>query len=143
MKISKTNQEEISILNSLLNDIECISQDFREGNDFNDIEWEYYENLHSQFPTENIEDFFTCLVHFIAGSKFQRILMNCSVMLSNCADENQDTLDFNPKIKAGFEAIELLKEINEYLSPNAKNSICTSSIIHEKIKSLLSKVPQE
>lgn len=51
-----------------------------------------------------------------------------------------DTLDFNPKIKAGFDAIELLKEIDDYLSPNPKNHIYSQSVLHEKIKSLLSKV---
>ena len=38
---------------------------------------------------------------------------------------------------------ELLKEIDDYLSPNPKNHIYCQSVLHEKIKSVLSKVPVE
>ena len=45
MKLAKTNQEEISRLNSLLNEIEWMSKDFRSGKDFSDLDWEGYERL--------------------------------------------------------------------------------------------------
>lgn len=72
---------------------------------------------------------------------FRRILWNCQTMLVNCADLSKDHLDFNEEIKAGQDAIELLKEIDKYLSPNPKNHIYCQSVLHEKIKSVLSKVP--
>lgn len=140
MKLAKTNQEEISRLNSLLNEIEWMSKDFRSCKDFSDLDWEGYERL-EELPKDDAEEFLKVLCHKIAGNHFQRILFNCSTLLDNCADENQDTLDFNPTIKAGFEAIELLKEIDDYLAPNPKNHIYSQSVLHEKIKSLLSKVP--
>jgi hypothetical protein len=140
MKVAKTNQEEISRLNSLLNEIECMSKDFRSGNDFSDLEWAGYE-IFEELPKDDAEKFLKVLCHKIAGIHFQIILFNCSTLLDNCADENQDTLDFNPTIKAGFEAIKLLKEIYDYLASNPKNHIYSESILHEKIKSLLSKFP--
>ena len=52
MKVAKTNQEEISRLNSLLNEIEWMSKDFRSGNDFSDLEWEGYERLYRDWETD-------------------------------------------------------------------------------------------
>ena len=138
MKVTKTNQEEITRLNSLLNEIEWVSKDLRSGYSFSDIEWEGYESL-EELPKDNSEDFLEVLCHKISGNHFQRILFNCSTLLENCADKNSDTLDFNPKIKLGFEAIDLLQEIDEYLSPNPKNNIFSQSVLHEKIKAVLSK----
>jgi hypothetical protein len=45
MKVAKTNDEEISRLNTLLNEIEWLSKEFRSGNDFSDIDWNDYEQL--------------------------------------------------------------------------------------------------
>ena len=140
MKVAITSQEEISKLNSVLSEIEWLSKDFRSGYDFNGIDWENYESL-QDLPQDNAEEFLKVLCHKIAGNHFQRIFMNLSTLLDNCADLKQTTLDFNPTIKAGFESIDLLREIDDYLKPNQKNSIFSSSILHEKIKSILAKVP--
>ena len=140
MKVAITSQEEISKLNSVLSEMEWLSKDFRSGYSFSDINWENYENL-SKLPTHDSETFLEVLCHKIAGNHFQRIFMNLSTLLDNCADLKQTTLDFNPTIKAGFESIDLLREIDDYLKPNQKNSIFSSSILHEKIKSILAKVP--
>jgi hypothetical protein len=137
MKVAKTNQEEISRLNSLLNEIEWLSKDFRSGNDFSDLDWEVYERL-EELPKDDAEEFLKVLCHKIAGNHFQRILFNCSTLLDNCADENQDTLDFNPTIKAGFEAIELLKEISTYMD---NHHVLFNVEMKDKINALLSKVP--
>jgi hypothetical protein len=140
MKVAKTNQKEISRLNSLLNEIEWMSKDFRSGYDFSDLDWEGYERL-EELPKDDAEEFLKVLCHKIAGNHFQRILFNCSTLLENCADENQDTLDFNPKIKAGFEAIDLLKEMLVFIEKTSVYSIAQNGKFHQKIKSLLSKVP--
>jgi hypothetical protein len=135
MKVAKTNQEEISRLNSLLNEIEWMSKDFRSGNDFSDLDWEGYERL-KELPKDDAEEFLKVLCHKIAGNHFQRILFNCSTLLDNCADENQATLDFNPKIKAGFEAIDLLKEMLVFIEKTSVHSIGQNGKFHQKIKSL-------
>jgi len=105
MKVAKTNQEEISRLNTLLNELEWFSKEFRLGSDFSDIDWEGYEQL-SKLPKDNAEEFLKVLCHTIAGNHFQRILLNCSTLLDNCADPNLKHLDFNPDIKAGLELLE-------------------------------------
>lgn len=140
MKVAITSQEEISQLNSVLSEMEWLSKDFRSGYDFDGIDWENYESL-QDLPKDNSEEFLKVLCHKIAGNHFQRIFMNCGTLLDNCADLEQTTLDFNPTIKAGFEAIDLLREIDDYLKPNPKNNIFSSSILHTKIQSLLAKVP--
>ena len=55
--------------------------------------------------------------------------------------EKSVKVDDAQSCNAGFEAIELLKEIDNYISPNPLNYIGFDSILHEKIKSILSKVP--
>lgn len=139
MKVAKTNSEEISRLNSLLNEIEWLSKDFRSGNDFSDINFEDYEIL-KDLPKDNAEEFLKVLCHKIAGNHFQRILFNCSTLLDNCADENQDTLDFNPTIKAGFEALELLKKIDKDTSLHHLHEIRFEDKAHLEIKSVLAKI---
>jgi hypothetical protein len=105
MKVAKTNDEEISRLNALLNEVEWLSKEFRSGSDFSDIDWEDYEQL-CKLPKDDAEEFLKVLCHTIAGNHFQRILFNCSTLLDNCADPNLDHLDFNPDIKAGLELLE-------------------------------------
>jgi hypothetical protein len=105
MKVAKTNDEEISRLNALLNEVEWLSKEFRSGCDFSDINWEDYEQL-SKLPKDDSEEFLKVLCHKIAGNHFQRILFNCSTLLDNCANPNLDHLDFNSDIKAGLELLE-------------------------------------
>lgn len=84
-----------------------------------------------------LEDDLEVLCHKIASNRFQKILFNCEVLLDNCVDENSDVLDFNPTIKAGFEAIELLKDVSTKID-NDQDVLNTE--MNEKIKLLLSKV---
>ncbi|MEJ8598528.1 hypothetical protein JSO62_07465 [Riemerella anatipestifer] len=134
MKVTKTTQEEISKLNLLLNEIEWLSNDFRSGKDFSNLEWEGYKRL-EELPKDDAEEFLKVLCHKIAVNHFQRVLMNCSVLLENCADENEETLEFNPEIKLGFEAVELLKEIHEYTN----NKDVFSAEINEKLDTFIKK----
>ncbi|MDY3362594.1 hypothetical protein PG623_01125 [Riemerella anatipestifer] len=134
MKVTKTTKEEISKLNLLLNEIEWLSKDFRSGMDFSNLEWEGYERL-EELPKDDAEEFLKVLCHKIAGNHFQRVLMNCSVLLENCADKNEETLEFNPEIKLGFEAVALLKEIHEYTN----NKDVFSIEITEKLDTFIKK----
>jgi hypothetical protein len=137
MRVAKTNEEEITRLNTLLQEIEWLSKDFRSGNDFAYINWDDFENL-QDLPRGDVEDFLKVLCHKIAGNHFGRILMNCITLLENCADKNLDYLDYNPQIKAGFEAFELLEEISKMTEPLAKSSLHISPV-HKKISDFLEK----
>ncbi|MEJ8597098.1 hypothetical protein JSO62_00100 [Riemerella anatipestifer] len=138
MKVTKTTQEEISKLNLLLNEIEWLSKDFRSGMDLSSIDWEFYEIL-NKLPRDSEQRFLEILCHKIAENHFQRVLMNCSVLLENCADKNERTLEFNPEIKLGFEAVELLKEIHGHI----KNKDIFSSEINEKLDALINEQNQK
>ena len=109
MKLAKTNEDEIHNLNSLLNEVEWLSKEFRSGNDLSDIDLEDYEHL-SKLPKSDPEEFLKLLCHKIAANHFQRILFNCSTLLENCADPNLKHLDFNPDIKAGLELLDKQRE---------------------------------
>jgi hypothetical protein len=137
MRVAKTSDEEITRLNTLLQEIEWLSKDFRSGNDFAYINWDDYENL-KDLPKEEAEDFLKVLCHKIAGNHFGRIFMNCITLLENCADKNLDYLDFNPQIKAGFEAFELLEELAKRTAPIGNNASAISPI-HQKISDFLEK----
>lgn len=65
---------------------------------------------------------------------FFRILWGYQVMFDNACDPDQDTLEFNPWIS---KSIEVLSEIDEYLSPNPKNYIGSGSILHTKVQAVL------
>lgn len=112
LRVSKTNDDEIFKLNSLLNEIEGLSKDFRSGRGFDDIDWEDYEEL-STLPKNDIEEFLIKLTHLISSVHFQRILFNCSTLLENCADPDLDYLDFNKDIKEGLNLLEKQNNTNE------------------------------
>lgn len=136
MRVAKTNEEEITRLNTLLQEIEWLSKDFRSGNDFAYINWDDFEKL-QDLPRTDVEDFLKVLCHKIAGNHFGRILMNCITLLENCADKNLDYLDYNPQIKAGFEAFEMLEEIHKGITP--KESLLFEGPLHKKISAFLEK----
>ena len=136
MRVAKTNEEEISRLNGLLNEIEWLSKDFRSGNDFVDINWVDFETL-KDLPKDDVEYFLKVLCHKIAGNHFGRILMNCITLVENCADKNLDYLDYNPQIKAGFAAFELLEEIHKSITP--EQNLLFDGPLHKQISTFLEK----
>lgn len=141
MRVAKTNQEEISRLNSLLCEIEWLSKDFRSGHDYESIDWSEYEILSTMVTDYGVEAFLETLCHKIAGNHFGRIFMNLSTLLDNCAHPGLTHLDFNPQIKAGFEALELLLEIDDFCGANDIPPKFVETF-NEKIQDILSKVPE-
>ena len=59
-------------------------------------------------------------------------MWNLETLLDNCADKSLDYLDFNSNIKAGQEAIELLKELRGFAP------YCTDH--RQRVDDILSKV---
>ena len=121
MKLAITSQEEIRELTSLCSELENF-YDLLTRHTFGSIDIEedkeFFTNLYPIWKNanEDIEDFMTDVFRKFDEIHFQRILWNCSVLLENCADKSLTHLDFSPEIKQGFEAVDLLKEINECLS---------------------------
>lgn len=105
MKVAKTNPEEILSLLRPLNELEWLRKDLGRM-ELADVEWDDYELL-GQLRHSDPEEFLTDLVRLLTDIHFQRILLNCEVLLNHCADPNAETLEFNADIKKG---LELLRE---------------------------------
>lgn len=101
MRLAKTNEKEIDSLMKVLLEIEAISEELKHT-ELSDLEWEYFPILSNLYKDDS-ENFLENTFRYLANIHFQRILWNCSTMLEQCADENLSYLDFNSKIKKGFE----------------------------------------
>jgi hypothetical protein len=147
MKLAITNEAEIKDLMNICIELEEFSKELNQYN-YEDIDLETEENKEHYkilYPiwkrAENMEEFMLeCFKQFDI-IHFRRILWNLSTMLVNCADLSKDDLDFNEEIKAGQDAIELLREFDKNLSPNHTHTVAFDGQIHNKIKTILSKVP--
>ena len=117
MKLAVTDQEEIKSLMNLCNEIESFYEELRVRN-FEDInlkdDKEHFKILYPIWKNAegNIEYFMEQVFREFNIVHYQRILWNCSTMLTNCADPNLDHLDFNPDIKKGLELLEESKNQN-------------------------------
>lgn len=144
MKLAITSSEEISALNSLCAEIEDFSKELNRYN-YEDIDLETEENkghytlLYPLWKKAHgsIEDFMASIFTQFDVIHFRRILWNCDVLLNNCADLTLDTLDFNPEIKAGQEALSLLNE----LQSNIDYDLLDKEYLQIKIKAILDKIP--
>lgn len=109
MKVAKTNVEEILSLHRVLNEVEMLHKELKRY-DFCAVDWDDYEVLkdfgvNEESGERDPEVFIEDLVRHLSGIHFQRILFNCEVLLSNCADPDQDVLDWNQDIKKGLELL--------------------------------------
>lgn len=76
------------------------------------IAWRIYRNIQriEQWPTEQMERrakaALLAQIDRLGSGGFIRIVMGYETLFNNCADPQCDHLDFNAKIKAGFELLE-------------------------------------
>ncbi len=108
MKLAKTSSEEIKSLWDILNEVEWLQKELSSGyfSNINEVDFEDYPIM-QKFRTDDDINFIYDLCWHISKIHFQRILMNCEVLLDNCADQNSNVLDFNEKIKKGLELYEI------------------------------------
>jgi hypothetical protein len=71
---------------------------------------------------------------------FEKAFSNLETLFQECTNAEVDFLDLKPEIKAGFEALELLKKMEKFISVPT-NSIGFNSQFEVEIKSILSKLP--
>ena len=140
MRISKTSHEQIKSVSDFLHELSSLNDEL-ECKSFYAINFSEFEIL-QDFNTNDKEHFLTSICGYAKNLKYEKVLMNCATMLDNCADPNLDFLDFNSEIKAGQEAIELLKRMEKFISIPS-NSIGFNSQFDIEIKSILSKLPVE
>ena len=103
MKISKTNEDEIYKLNTILCSLGQLSGEFYE--EIPDISWDDHDQVKDLVESDP-RKLISLLCNALQEVNYSRILMNAVTMLSNCADPDLDHLDFNKDIKEGLDLLE-------------------------------------
>ena len=97
MRVGKTNEKEIKSVSDFLNELSWLSDSINFTN-LEDIDFTDFEIL-SKFDKTNAEEFIESLAKYAKNLFYERVLINCSVLLENCADPNLSYLDFSPDLK--------------------------------------------
>jgi hypothetical protein len=118
MKVSRTNEDEILKLSRLCSELEEFYKAYTyerfEDIDMTEDDEEYFKNLYPLWKqSDSADSFLMGILRKFNYLRHQRILMNCSVLLDNCADMGLSYLDFKPELKQGTEALSLMKEMLE------------------------------
>lgn len=143
MKLAITNKEEIQELRALLNEMsefykyerhlyrEDLSDfDFKEG------QYDILRKIKDQSDLM-LADFTVNIFKSVYETGHSRILWNLDALLDNCADKTLDHLDFNPKIKAAFRALEFIQK---------NQSLIIGFVSHEvanELNEIIKSIPEE
>ena len=119
MKVCKTTDKEIDSLFNILNEVEWLSDELKRV-ELEDVDYEDFEIFGKHIRTGDAETMLKDLVDHLAGIHFQRILTNLQVLLDNCADPDQRTVEFNPNIKQGLELLQKHRDTEPGTLVNAK-----------------------
>ena len=139
LTVRRVTDSQITNLSDLLSDLSNLYVEIQSyGNLSEEIDWDEYPQIKQLKKFDLDSQALKFVLEKIRAQPFEMILFNLSTLLDNCADKSVEELAFNNKIQVGFNSTELLKEIDEYLSPNPQNYIGSGSILHQKIKDLLS-----
>lgn len=103
MTLAKAKDTEIRRFSDILQEINWLSQSFRDAEEIETIDWEEFPIItkaaqKSTDPTIILK----AICHLIGGSPFEKLLWNLEVLLENCADPDLDHLDFNKDLKEGL-----------------------------------------
>ena len=112
IRLAKTNEQEILELTRFLSEIGALRQeigfecfeDFFESYQFDKEVFPVMSKIRNQ--SRDMEEFIMGVFSHLSNIHHWRILANCDALLRNCADPDNDVLDFNPEIKKGLELLE-------------------------------------
>ncbi len=139
MKMAKASQDDLDKMRLFYQVMEAYYQAACENHhDFTDLfkdsEMEQISSAFNDKGEFDIDAFLRLSYdHLLSG--FFRVHFGYQVLLSNACDPSEDSLQFKDWIK---QSIEVLSEIDEYISPNPTNYIGFDSTLHQKVKSVLS-----
>jgi hypothetical protein len=139
MKLAIARQTEIDHIKTFLKECGWLKDELKHT-ELEDVDFSEFELL-KDFNKKDASEFLFSVVNEIKALYHEKAMWNLEVLIDNCADKTLDHLDFNPEIKAGQKAIELLKEMNEFIVKSKTNSVGQFGEFHEKIKGLLSELP--
>ena len=131
MKLGKSQPNEIKHLRTFLRECGWLRDELKHT-ELEDVDFSEFELL-KDFDKGDASQFLFQIVNEIKAMHHEKALWNLEVLLDNCADPKLSHLDFNNEIKAGQEALKLLKDLREYAP------YCTDH--RAKIDAILAKVP--
>ncbi len=137
MKMAVASKEDLNKLRLFYQVIEayhrdsCVTKD--QFDHFSDEELDQLKTIWKSNGEIDWEQFIALGWNYLLTGFF-RVHFGYEVLYDNCCDPSFDHLEFKPWIS---KSIEVLSEIDEYLSPNPKNAICTDSVLHQKVKEVL------
>jgi hypothetical protein len=105
MKVSKARPKEIAEMRQILREVGWLHKDFERA-DLESVDFREYEVFGRQIRVSDSEALMKDLVGYLDGLHHEKILMNLEVALDNCADPDEDVLEFNPNIKKGLELLQ-------------------------------------
>ena len=114
MKVGLVKENERAAVREFFKECGWLAGELRKVS-LSEVDFSLFEIFQS-FGTKKPKRFLKCLVSHADSLPWQKVLMNLVVLLDHCADPELDVLDFNQELKAGFEAIELLREIDKVFS---------------------------
>lgn len=117
MKLQKITEERISGISDFLNELSWLSQRMS-CDDLESID------LDEDFPILNelmkrsnkdAESLLEAICHHVDRHLFyEQALFNLETLIDNCADPNNEVLDFNSDIKKGFELLHEREAANDF-----------------------------
>lgn len=107
MKVSKSTELEIRAICDFLNELSWLNKDMN-GSYLNDVDFSKYKIL-EKFNKDDPEEFLLRVLSYFDSLFWEKALCNLSTLLDNCADPNEDVLEFKPEIKKGLELLKNIK----------------------------------
>ena len=130
MKLAKSQPNEIQHIKNFLKECGWLKDELKHTK-LEDVDFSEFELL-KDFNQKDASEFLFSVVNEIKSLYYEKAMWNLETLLDNCADKSLDYLDFNSNIKAGQEAIELLKELRGFAP------YCTDH--RQRVDDILSKV---
>ena len=130
MKLAISQPNEIQHIKNFLKECGWLKDELKHT-ELEDVDFSEFELL-KDFNQKEPSEFLFSVVNEIKALYHEKAMLNLETLLDNCADKSLDYLDFNSNIKAGQEAIELLKELRGFAP------YCTDH--RQRVDDILSKV---
>jgi hypothetical protein len=124
-------KKQIDHIYDVLNDCELLAEQLAD-NYFDDIDFSDFTVF---FKKNDESECFENVLRIIGNTRIKHAMFVLTTLMDNCVDKTLDHIDFNRKINAAFEAVELLKEMRGF-APYSTNN-------RERIDLVLAKFNEE
>jgi len=98
IKVGKTTTEEIKSVMDFFNELSWLSDEMNDF-DFDDVDINADFSILSNFDKKHPENFIKDIADHAKSLFYERVLINCQVLLDNVVDPNLTHLDWKPELK--------------------------------------------